>query len=223
MKRLSCFAVLVVFCLSIFAISVNPSMDGRAVVADAGIFPPGGYYGRAPGYLPGDTVVVTNHNNGFSIDVLILGTYDAYEGIAILLSPEAADKLQIVKGKDVYVKVQKKQPISYEEAVATSRNKKFVRHFSIAFPPIVRQTSEHLSCCMRSFLLVSIFHFPVWKEINISRQGSSHLASWNWFLAIFGILFQIFVNYRLKRTFFKYSVQKVFIVTFLYNNQMVHD
>ncbi|MBQ1198501.1 MAG: hypothetical protein IIX47_07880, partial [Spirochaetaceae bacterium] len=124
MKRLSCFLVLVVFCLSIFAISVNPSMDGRAVVADAGIFPPGGYYGRAPGYLPGDTVVVTNHNNGFSIDVLILGTYDAYEGIAILLSPEAADKLQIVKGKDVYVKVQKKQPISYEEAVATSRNKK---------------------------------------------------------------------------------------------------
>ena len=124
MKRLSCFAVLVVFCLSIFAISVNPSMDGRAVVADAGVFPPGGYYGRAPGYLPGDTVVVTNHNNGFSIDVLILGTYDAYEGIAILLSPEAADKLQIVKGKDVYVKVQKKQPISYEEAVATSKNKK---------------------------------------------------------------------------------------------------
>ena len=124
MKKLSCFAVLVVFCLSIFAFSVNPSMDGRAVVADSGVFPPGGYYGRAPGYLPGDTVVVTNHNNGFSIDVLILGTYDAYEGIAILLSPEAADKLQIVKGKDVYVKVQKKQPISYEEAVATSKNKK---------------------------------------------------------------------------------------------------
>ena len=124
MKKLSCFAVLVVFCLSIFAFSVNPSMDGRAVVADSGVFPPGGYYGRAPGYLPGDTVVVTNHNNGFSIDVLILGTYDAYEGIAILLSPEAAEKLQIVKGKDVYVKVQKKQPISYEEAVATSKNKK---------------------------------------------------------------------------------------------------
>ena len=124
MKRLTCFAVLLVFCLSIFAISVNPSMDGRAVVADEGVFPPGGYYGRAPGYLPGDTVVVTNHNNGFSIDVLILGTYDAYEGIAILLSPEAADKLQIVKGKDVYVKVQKKQPMSYEEAVATSKNKK---------------------------------------------------------------------------------------------------
>ncbi len=124
MKRLSCFIVLIVFCLSIFAISVNPSMDGRAVVADSGIFPPGGYYGKAPGYLPGDTVVVTNHNNGFSIDVLILGTYDAYEGIAILLSPEAADKLNIEKGKDVYVKVQKKQPIPYEEAVATSRNKK---------------------------------------------------------------------------------------------------
>ena len=124
MKKLSFLVALVITCSLVFAFSVNPSMDGRAVVADNGVFPPGGYYGRAPGYLPGDTVIVTNHSNGFSIDVLILGSYDAYEGIAILLSPDAAEKLQIVKGKDTYVKVQKKQPIPYEEAVATSRNKK---------------------------------------------------------------------------------------------------
>lgn len=124
MKKISFLVGFIILCSFAFALSVNPSMDGRAVVADNGVFPPGGYYGRAPGYLPGDTVIVTNHNNGFSIDVLILGSYDAYEGIAILLSPEAAEKLQITKGKDVYVKVQKKQPIPYEEAVATSRNKK---------------------------------------------------------------------------------------------------
>lgn len=124
MKKISFLVSLILICSFVFAISVNPSLDGRAIVADNGVFPPGGYYGRAPGYLPGDTVIVTNHSNGFSIDVLILGSYDAYEGIAILLSPEAADKLQITKGKDVYVKVQKKQPIPYEEAVATSRNKK---------------------------------------------------------------------------------------------------
>ena len=98
MKKLSFLVALVITCSLVFAFSVNPSMDGRAVVADNGVFPPGGYYGRAPGYLPGDTVIVTNHSNGFSIDVLILGSYDAYEGIAILLSPEAADKLQIQKG-----------------------------------------------------------------------------------------------------------------------------
>ena len=131
MKKLSLLVALVITCSLVFGFSVNPSMDGRAVVADNGIFPPGGYYGRAPGYLPGDTVIVTNHNNGFSIDVLILGSYDAYEGIAILLSPDAAENLQIVKGKDTYVKVQKKQPIPYEEAVATSKNKKITEKQAI--------------------------------------------------------------------------------------------
>lgn len=131
MKKSLCYVLIALLSCTLFALSVNPSMDGRAVVADNGVFPPGGYYGRAPGYLPGDTVIVTNHTNGFSIDVLILGSYDAYEGIAILLSPEAAEKLQIVKGKDVYVKVQKKQPIPYEEAVATSRNKKITEKQAI--------------------------------------------------------------------------------------------
>lgn len=131
MKKSLCYVLIALLSCTVFALSVNPSMDGRAVVADNGVFPPGGYYGRAPGYLPGDTVIVTNHTNGFSIDVLILGSYDAYEGIAILLSPEAAEKLQIVKGKDVYVKVQKKQPIPYEEAVATSRNKKITEKQAI--------------------------------------------------------------------------------------------
>lgn len=131
MKKSLCYVLIALLSCTIFALSVNPSMDGRAVVADNGVFPPGGYYGKAPGYLPGDTVIVTNHTNGFSIDVLILGSYDAYEGIAILLSPEAAEKLQIVKGKDVYVKVQKKQPIPYEEAVATSRNKKITEKQAI--------------------------------------------------------------------------------------------
>lgn len=131
MKKSLCYVLIALLSCTIYALSVNPSMDGRAVVADNGVFPPGGYYGRAPGYLPGDTVIVTNHTNGFSIDVLILGSYDAYEGIAILLSPEAAEKLQIVKGKDVYVKVQKKQPIPYEEAVATSRNKKITEKQAI--------------------------------------------------------------------------------------------
>ena len=101
MKKSLCYVLIALLSCTVFALSVNPSMDGRAVVADNGVFPPGGYYGRAPGYLPGDTVIVTNHTNGFSIDVLILGSYDAYEGIAILLSPEAAEKLQIVKKKIV--------------------------------------------------------------------------------------------------------------------------
>ena len=107
----------------VFAQSVNPSLDGRAIVADSGIFPPGGYYGKAPGYLPGDTVVVTNHSTGFTLNVMILSSYDASEGIAIMLSPEAAEKLQITKGRDVYVKVQKKQSILYENTLETAKNK----------------------------------------------------------------------------------------------------
>ena len=63
MKKLSFLVALVITCSLVFAFSVNPSMDGSAVVADNGVFPPGGYYGRAPGYLPGDTVIVTNHSN----------------------------------------------------------------------------------------------------------------------------------------------------------------
>jgi hypothetical protein len=119
MKKISALVAILFIAGALFALTVNPSLDGRAVVAERGVFPSGNY-GKAPGYLPGDTVIVTNHSTGFALEVMILSTSDASEGIAILLSPEAADKLNIVRGKDVYVKIQKKQAIPFEKVLTAS-------------------------------------------------------------------------------------------------------
>jgi len=124
MKKLSLGVALLILTGAVFALSVNPSLDGRVAVAANNVFPSGGYYGKAPGYLPGDTVVVTNHINGLTAEVLILGTQDASEGVAILISPEAAEKLQIEKGKDIYVNVQKKVAVPYEKSLMTKNSKK---------------------------------------------------------------------------------------------------
>ena len=119
MKKISALIAILFAAVALCAVTVNPSLDGRAVVADRGVFPSGNY-GKAPGYLPGDTVIVTNHSTGFQLEVMILSTSDASEGIAILLSPEAAEKLNIVRGKDVYVKIQKKQAIPFEKVLTSS-------------------------------------------------------------------------------------------------------
>ncbi len=121
MKKFGAFCAVICFITHIFAVTVNPSLDGRAVVADRGVFPSGNY-GKAPGYLPGDTVIVTNHSTGFALEVMILSTSDASEGVAIVLSPEAAAKLNIIQGKDVYVKIQKKQAVPFEKVLTDSEN-----------------------------------------------------------------------------------------------------
>jgi hypothetical protein len=103
---------LISFCVTIFAVSAlfaaaRPSLDGRALVADEGTMPKG-LFARTVGYLPGDSVTVTNPATGAAVDVLILGAIDPSEGVAILLSPEAADKLQIKKDSNVQVKITKR-------------------------------------------------------------------------------------------------------------------
>ena len=134
MKKLSLGVALLILTGAVFALSVNPSLDGRVAVAANNVFPSGGYYGKAPGYLPGDTVVVTNHINGLTAEVLILGTQDASEGVAILISPEAAEKLQIEKGKDIYVNVQKKVAVPYEKSLMTKNSKKADSNSNVVDP-----------------------------------------------------------------------------------------
>ncbi len=107
MKRLSALLVTVVLCFSLFAASAKPSMDGRAVVADIGELPIG-LFAKSAAFLPGDTVVVTNPATHISIEVMIFGGFDSSEGIAIILSPEAARELYITKGSNVIVQVTKK-------------------------------------------------------------------------------------------------------------------
>lgn len=106
MKRIISFAVIMYATAALFAAS-RPSLDGRALVADTGVMPKG-MFARTIGYLPGDSVAVTNPATGSTVDVLVLGAVDPGDGVAILLSPEAADRLQIRKNANVQVKITKR-------------------------------------------------------------------------------------------------------------------
>ena len=106
MKKLYWVILFVLMGFSLVAAS-KPSLDGRAIVAESGDLPKG-LFAKSPGYMPGDTVVVTNPQANISIEVMIFGTFDATEGIAIVLSPEAAKELYITKGSNVIVQVTKK-------------------------------------------------------------------------------------------------------------------
>ena len=106
MKRIFSNILLLVTATLLFA-AARPSLDGRAVVANKGEMPVG-LFAKTVGYLPGDSVSVTNPTSGMTIEVLILGAIDPSEGIAILLSPEAAEKLGIKKDSNIQVKITKR-------------------------------------------------------------------------------------------------------------------
>ncbi|WP_296326480.1 SPOR domain-containing protein [Treponema sp. UBA3813] len=106
MKKIT-FFILTIFTVATLYAAARPSLDGRAVVADSGTMPRG-LFARTVGYLPGDSVTVTNPATGSTVDVLILGAIDPSEGVAILLSPEAADELRIKANSNVQVKLTKR-------------------------------------------------------------------------------------------------------------------
>lgn len=106
MKKLTVF-ILTIFTVATLFAAALPSLDGRAVVADSGTMPRG-LFARTVGYLPGDSVTVTNPESGKTADVLVLGAIDPSEGVAILLSPEAAEALSINPGANVQVKLTKR-------------------------------------------------------------------------------------------------------------------
>ncbi|HBG35737.1 MAG TPA: hypothetical protein DDW88_01545 [Treponema sp.] len=112
-KIIQAFILICLISLPIIAQIHNPSLDGRAIVAPKGSYP-SGLYGKAPGFLPGDTLIVTSYTNGFSIEVLILSSIDTSSGIAIELSEEAAQALEISRNTDSYVKIQKKSAYQKE-------------------------------------------------------------------------------------------------------------
>ena len=65
----------------IFADS-SASVEGVIEVAGKDELP-AGYFGKAAGYLPGDSVSITNPNTGITLQILNLGTLDASGGIAV--------------------------------------------------------------------------------------------------------------------------------------------
>lgn len=113
MKRF--IAVIIIFGLLFSAFAVTrPSIDGRAKVAEVGELPVG-LFAKSASFLPGDTVIVTNPATKISIEVMIFGNIGSSEGIAVVLSPEAARELYITKGSNVIVQVTKKSD-TYEES-----------------------------------------------------------------------------------------------------------
>lgn len=115
MKKNLVFLAAAFFCGALFT-SFSPSLDGRAVVADEGVLPKG-IFAKTVGYLPGDSISVTNLLNKSTVEVLVIGAIDPSEGVAILLSPEAAKLLGLEKGADSVVKITKRSG-QLDEAVA---------------------------------------------------------------------------------------------------------
>ncbi|MBQ5997995.1 MAG: hypothetical protein IJL70_00815 [Treponema sp.] len=115
MKRFIGILCSVLLCGTIFT-SFSPSLDGRAVVADKDVLPQG-LFARAFGYLPGDSISVTSLSTKQTVDILVIGAIPAEEGIAILLSPEAAVELGLSKDSNNVVKITKRTG-QLDEAVA---------------------------------------------------------------------------------------------------------
>ena len=124
MKKISLVLLAVLMAFSFLGAS-KPSLDGRAEVANYGELP-SGLFAKSPGYLPGDTVIVTNPQANISIEVMIFGSFDATEGIAIILSPEAAKELYITKGSNVIVQVTKKSDAYYENTILSKTLENYI-------------------------------------------------------------------------------------------------
>ena len=105
MKKL--FNLLTVLFAGVFIASASPSLDGRAIVAESGVLP-SGLFAKTVGYLPGDSINITNPSNGQTIEILVIGSLDPSEGVAVLLSPEAAQSLNIKKNSNMLVKLTKR-------------------------------------------------------------------------------------------------------------------
>lgn len=106
MKRIF-LAIGMVIVAGLLFTSESPSLDGRALVAENGIFPKG-LFAKTVGYLPGDSISVTNPANNERVDILVIGSLDPSEGVAVLLSPEAAEALGIKKNANNLVKLTKR-------------------------------------------------------------------------------------------------------------------
>ena len=106
MKKILSIVSAIIFCGILFS-SFTASLDGRAVVAESGVMPEG-VFARVAGYLPGDSISVTNLSTKESVDVLVIGSLDSSEGISILLSPEAGKLLGMKKNVSNAVKIAKR-------------------------------------------------------------------------------------------------------------------
>ena len=140
MKKVILTFFVAVFCIFLIGAS-KPSLDGRAIVADSGELP-SGLFAKSPGYLPGDIVVVTNPQTNISIEVMVFGSFDATEGIAIVLSPEAAKELYISKGSNVIVQVTKKSDAYSEKTILSKTLENYIPETTPEIDEILTEQEE---------------------------------------------------------------------------------
>ena len=137
MKKILIFAGIFILSGLLFT-GFSPSVDGRAVVAEKGELP-SGLFGKTVGYLPGDSVSVVNPANGKTVDILVLGSLDPSQGVAILLSPEAAAELNIEKNVNNLVKLTKRTGKLDEQVYGRAT----IAKDEMAEKPLFEETSEN--------------------------------------------------------------------------------
>ena len=105
MKRLATLFLILGIVSSVFGQSLASSyIDGTVSIALEGQLPKG-FFAKATGYLPGDSLSITNSETGFSIEVMNLGIWSSQNGVALMLSKEAADKLGLKADSQMQVKL----------------------------------------------------------------------------------------------------------------------
>lgn len=102
-----CTKLVVLLGVCFLLTSFSPSLDGRAVVVEEGVFPQG-LFAKTVGYLPGDIISVANIAGDTTVDLLVIGALDPSEGVAIMLTPEAAEAIGIDKDSSNIVKITKR-------------------------------------------------------------------------------------------------------------------
>ncbi|MGN0730039.1 SPOR domain-containing protein [Treponema sp.] len=103
MKKILSGILILLFSVSLFA-EPQGAVEGIIEVAGKDDLP-AGYFGKTAGYLPGDSVSITNPKTGITLQILNLGTLDASDGIAVLISEESAKSLGIERNSGVRVKL----------------------------------------------------------------------------------------------------------------------
>ena len=118
--------VMMVVAACLMFASFSPSLDGRAIVVEDGVFPQG-LFAKTVGYLPGDVISVANITGETTVDLLVIGALDPSEGVAIMLSPEAAAAIGIDRNANNIVKITKRSGQDervYGTAVIAKQNQK---------------------------------------------------------------------------------------------------
>lgn len=179
MKKILIFAGIFILSGLLFT-GFSPSVDGRAVVAEKGELP-SGLFGKTVGYLPGDSVSVVNPANGKTVDILVLGSLDPSQGVAILLSPEAAAELNIEKNVNNLVKLTKRTGKLDEQVYGRAT----IAKDEMAEKPLFEETSENAEApvAMEAAGVEQPVELPVESEtvesspITIPAEIESEVAS----------------------------------------------